>query len=126
MTPAEVNPSLARDLRVVRTSPVMSIGTWGAGSQVLHDEDYMFHDLEQEFGPDAFRAFWTSDQDVRTAFQRSFGVPLGDWVVSWVDRTIGVDEPGPALSRTASSGTALVIALLTGLAFLRIRRRSPI
>lgn len=126
MTPAEVNPSLARDLRVVRTSPVMSIGTWGAGSQVLHDEEYMFHDLEQEFGADAFRAFWTSDQDVRTAFQRSFGVPLGDWVVSWVDRTIGVDEPGPALSRTDSSGTALVIALLTGLAFLRIRRRSPI
>lgn len=121
--PARSNPAIARDLKVAQASPATSIGTGFGYRSLLRDEEYLLYDLEQEFGEEAFGRFWTSEADLEAAFEAAFGVPMGEWIVSWVDRSVGIDAPGPGLPRSASTGTTLAIALLAGVAFMRTRKR---
>ena len=126
LNPVTANPALQRDLEVVQMSPASALGTSYNLRSLLLDEEYLFFDLEQEFGSEAFGRFWTSEDDVESAFASAFGMEFGEWVVTWVDRTLGVDEPGPAVSRSSSTGTTLAIALLAGIAFARTRRRQVV
>ena len=93
-------------------------------SSPLHDMRGLLSDLEAEFGPDAFGRFWTSDLDVREAFEAAFEVDLTDWLMSWVDRSLGIEPSGPALPRSAALGSMLAIGLLAALATRRHRRRA--
>ena len=82
-----------RNLTIARMSPVTAIAESYFRRSRLPDQEYLFYDLEQEFGSEAFGEFWTSEHDVETAFAAAFGIDFGEWIVSWVDGTLGVDEP---------------------------------
>ena len=122
--PAMANPILARQLEMVALSPATSLGTPSAVRSILRGSEFLLSDLETEFGTDAFRSFWTSDQDFSAAFSAAFGVAPGDWLARWLDATVGIEEPGPALPRSASGGSMLALAALLGIAYARNRERS--
>ncbi len=70
---------------------------------------YLLSDLEREHGPDAFRRFWTSDQDVPAAFAKAFGEPVGAWTVRWVAIHVGLQRGGPSLPRRGWLGMVLLL-----------------
>jgi hypothetical protein len=121
--PTAADRLLANDLEVVLRSPATSIGTESVFRSIALDEEYLLADLEAEFGTEAFGRFWTSEGDVEVAFREAFGMEAGSWVVSWTTGQRGFDPPGPGLPRSASSGTMLALALLLGVAYLRMRER---
>jgi hypothetical protein len=108
---------------IAEWSPAVSTGGPSPFRHWLLMYQYVLADLQAEFGREAFRAFWTSEADVATAFRTSFGVDAGTWLVSWINRTARVQPPGPALPRRASTGGLLTIALLLGVAYAQQRRR---
>jgi hypothetical protein len=83
----------------------------------------LFDDLQTEFGADAFHAFWTSDQDITSAFETAFGVDVQTWIMTWVDANFSVMRRGPALTKSARFGGLLGIMLFGMLAGLIHRRR---
>jgi len=93
-------------------------GAWSP----LRDMRGLLSDVEAEFGPDAFGRFWTSDLDVREAFEAAFQVDLTEWLMSWVDRSLGIEPSGPAVPRSAALGGLLAIGLLAAIATRRHRR----
>lgn len=113
-----------QQLEIARRSPVTGVGARYRLREWFGDQAYLLADLESEFGADAFRAFWTSDAPMPRAFEVAFGVDTGTWMVSWVDRAVGVDRPGPGLPRKASTGAMLTVGLLLGIAWWRQRERS--
>jgi len=86
-------------------------------------DDYLLSDVAAEFGAERFAAFWTSDEDVPEAFEAAFGIPLGEWVVSWSDAHFARTAAGPAISSTAASGTIMLMMLCTLFAGVWARRR---
>ncbi|NNF12168.1 MAG: hypothetical protein HKN72_03030 [Gemmatimonadetes bacterium] len=108
---------------IVRRSPATGVGsifgvrTWVQGLRSL------LSDLEEEFGEKAFEAFWTSDAEVDVAFENTFGVAPGAWMVSRIERLQGIDDPGPGVPRHASSASMLTIAAFLGLGYWRRRER---
>ena len=112
-----------RQVEIARRSPATGVGTRFGFPLWFDDQVYIVADLEEEFGTEAFRAFWTSERPVAEAFEAAFGVDMGTWMVSWVHRTMGVDRPGPGLPRSASTGAALTVGVLLGIAWLRRRER---
>lgn len=121
--PAMLDPILTRDLGLIEATPAVSVGTPSVFRAVPFEGEYLLGDLEREFGPEAFRAFWTSDAPPAAAFQGAFGTDAGTWTRDWIERTSGIAPGGPGLPRSASSGSVLTIGLLLGVAFLRTRRR---
>ena len=86
-------------------------------------EESLFYDLEQEFGRVAFGRFWTSDQDVDTAFQAAFGLPIGQWVLGWAQARLGVYHMGPLPSLTAIILSLGVISFFLTIAIAMGTRR---
>ena len=84
---------------------------------------YIFSDLEQEFGPDAFRHFWQSNQEVTKAFEAAFGVDMGKWLAGWTDRTFSGFRAGPKVTKSARFGGLFTIMLFGLMAGLWNRRR---
>ena len=121
--PAMANPILEQQLEMVALSPATSLGAPSTVRSILRDGEFLLSDLENEFGTEAFRSFWTSDRDFSTAFSSAFGVAPGDWLVSWLEASVGIEEPGPALPRSASGGSMLALAALLGIAYARNRER---
>lgn len=120
--PALAAPRDRRDFAAARRAGVVSVDADDA-TLLTRDDHYLLSDLEAEFGPEAFQAFWRSEEDVATAFETAFGLPVGEWLAGWVARVGGAIPATPALPRSASTGSALALALLLGWAFLRNRRR---
>lgn len=113
-----------RQREVVRRSPATGIGSKFGVFTAMRDQRYILADLEADFGREAFRAFWTSDAEVGEAFEDAFGVSTGEWMVQRIDRLIGIDEPGPGVSRKASTGVMMAFGLFLGIAWLRRRERA--
>ena len=86
-------------------------------------DGYILAQLEAEFGPDRFLAFWTSGQAFEDAFQDAFGVDTGVWMSQWVNRWFGEYPAGPGPTRSAGLGSFLLITLCAALAGLLARRR---
>ncbi|GMR12513.1 MAG: hypothetical protein BMS9Abin29_0702 [Gemmatimonadota bacterium] len=87
-------------------------------------EESLFYDLEQEFGREAFGHFWTSDQDVETAFKAAFGLPIGKWVMGWAQDRLGVYRMGPMPSLEAILISLGVISFFLTIAIaMGVRRR---
>ena len=110
-----------RERRIAAASPVVSRGR--PSFALSSEELFLLSDLQDEFGPEAFARFWTSNQDVATAFEHAFGTDVGTWMLEWVGGSVTVQPPGPGLPRSASSGAVLTIALLLGVAWVRNRKR---
>jgi hypothetical protein len=108
---------------IERGSPATSLGSSVYSSPFGFFDDYLFDDLERDFGTEAFQRFWTSDKEVTDAFADAFGVEIGAWTVSWVDRVIGVSPAGPRLTLSAGLGGLLTVSLFAGLAVAWARRR---
>lgn len=83
---------------------------------------YLFHSLEEEFGPDRFRDFWQSDLPPDAAFQESFGEPLGPWIRDWLLRYLEPSARGPGVPIQATFLTLLSLGILAGGA-VRMGRR---
>jgi hypothetical protein len=119
LDPDLVDPSGSSQRRAARRAPALATGTeYGDPFSTT-----LLADLEFEFGADAFRRFWTSEDEVRRAFEAAFGVDLGDWLLSWVDREQGLEPATPAPTRSAAFGGLLLVSMATGLAGVLQRRR---
>jgi hypothetical protein len=95
--------------------PATFTGT-GRDGPLPADDWFLLADVEREFGQDAFQSFWTSQDDVRTAFEASFGVDLGEWLLRWLGRDLAIERRSPAPSLPTTFAGLLVVALMTGFA----------
>lgn len=95
-----------------------------SGGAFYSYEESLFYDLEQEFGRDAFGRFWTSDQDVETAFQAAFGLPIGKWVLGWAQTRLGVYRMGPMPSLEAILISLGVISFFLTIAIAMGKKRT--
>jgi hypothetical protein len=123
-----LQPDLARDWAtrgrlVVQRSPAASVGEISPYRAWMPEHAFYLYDLEAEFGREAFGRFWTSRAPVEEAFVSAFGMEIGAWTVAWLDRSVGLDDNGPGLPRSASTGTLLTVALLLAVAYAAQRRR---
>lgn len=84
----------------------------------------MLSDIEESFGRERFARFWTSDQDVETAFAGAFGVSIGAWVREWGQTAYGAERLGPAVGTLSVLLSALIGLAFAGAAsFVAARRR---
>jgi hypothetical protein len=80
-------------------------------------------DMVQEFGPERFRAFWTSTQPPEQAFARAMGRSLIDWTRGRLERV----AVAPARAAVISWDSCLWLALaLPALIALSARRRETV
>jgi hypothetical protein len=122
--PAQGDPIQARDFEIMDTTPAVSLGRWHNYLTVALEGGFLTSDLEDEFGSEAFARFWTSNEGFDVAFERAFGMDAGAWLLEWIGRSMPIEPPGPGLSRSASSGAMIALALLLGMAYARNRERS--
>ncbi len=108
---------------VVDRSPVSAIREAAYKQPFAHFDNYLLADLEAEFGPERFAAFWRSPHEIPLAFEAAFGVPLGEWAVTWVRTHVGSSSAGPRLPGNASTGTGLFLVACAALAGFCARRR---
>lgn len=73
---------------------------------------FYLSDMATEFGDDEFRAFWTSQLPVDSAFGRMAGMTLAEWTRNWLRRQAGTPRHGPAPSPL----TVLISLAIAGLA----------
>ncbi len=114
---------LSDDQKIVDGSPAVSLGGSSSRSPFGGLDDFLFLDLEREFGAEAFQRFWTSEQEVPVAFEQAFGIELGPWTVSWIQRLMGTREAGPGLPGHAIWLSLLTVSFLAGLSGLWHRGR---
>ncbi|UCG87541.1 MAG: hypothetical protein JSW71_03065 [Gemmatimonadota bacterium] len=67
-------------------------------------------DMVLALGEDRFQRFWSSDEQVETAFSSAAGVSLADWTMDWARQQIGVPPRGPS-APPASAALSLVVAI---------------
>jgi hypothetical protein len=113
--------------RAAESSPVSFAELdWIDESPFSYLDDSLFAELEAEFGAEAFARFWSSEQEVPTAFAAAFGVELGDWVLAWVDVQMGTSRAGPGIPFGDLGLAILVVAAMTAVASrVAMRRRVP-
>lgn len=80
-------------------------------------------DLVREFGPERFRAFWTSAAPPADAFAAAFGVPFETWAARWVPATLGRTSVGPSLRVGGVLAWLSSVVVALGGAVLLARRR---
>ncbi len=85
---------------------------------------FLFADLEQEFGSDAFGRFWRSNEGVQQAFHDAFGVDMDTWLVRWTRRNLPTYRPGPSLAGMTALGFFVLLAICGGLAAVATAKRS--
>lgn len=79
--------------------------------------------LESHFGPDGFRAFWTSELELEPAFEAAFGISLGRYVMNRAHETYGEVSPGPGVDVAGWWGLLFAIAIGVGSGALVSGRR---
>lgn len=85
--------------------------------------EYLLADLQHQFGPRRFQAFWSSDADVPTAFRTAFGRPLDGWLMTWMSGHEPITTAGPGLHGGDVLGMLLVLALAGLIVSAWTRRR---
>ncbi|MFC1791619.1 hypothetical protein ACFL0I_04040 [Gemmatimonadota bacterium] len=86
-------------------------------------EDYIFFALEEEFGPQRFGRFWTSDLPPAQAFESAFGEPFDLWMMGWARKYFDPLDRGPRLPVQATLLTFLSLGILAGGAIFMGRGR---
>jgi hypothetical protein len=86
-------------------------------------ESGLLWDLQEEYGPERFLAFWGSELGFEEAFQAAFGTTFPQWVMGWAEREVGVLEASPAVPLGATLLSLVVIGGFAAFALARGRRR---
>jgi hypothetical protein len=85
-------------------------------------EATLLADLEAEFGPERFAAFWTAEAPVAEAFEAAFGLSRADWTHTWAVERLGTRRARGSL--LADVPLTLLLCTVLGLvAGARVRRR---
>lgn len=58
-------------------------------------DDYFLSDLVVEFGRERFKSFWTSSEKPEAAFEKTFGLPVGEWTNRWMRYRYDPESRGP-------------------------------
>lgn len=111
---------------IVRGSPATGLGSSFNRIGWVRAHRHILADLEAEFGVEAFRRFWTSDEAVDDAFASAFGLRPGAWLVQRIERYQGIDAPGPGVPQHTSSMAMLTITAFLGIAYWRRRERKVV
>ena len=80
-------------------------------------------DLLREFGEDAVQIFWKSPLEVEDAFEETFGIPAGRWMMTWTRERLGPLPRGPTMSLATISLSIFIITMLTAAGAGTARRR---
>ena len=83
----------------------------------------LLYELEQQFGPERFTQFWTSDDSVTVAFAAAFGMDPLDWVRDWARSHYRLRPLGPGVAAGNLLLSLGVVVLLAGIAALVAMRR---
>jgi hypothetical protein len=83
----------------------------------------LLRDLEEEFGPERFQAFWSSDQEVEAAFRAAFDTGFPEWVRAWGQERFGASIVGARVPFHATLLSLLTIGAFAGAALISGRRR---
>lgn len=86
--------------------------------------EHWLHSLEAEYGPERMAAFWTSDQDVVTAFETAFGVDLETTMMELGRERFGYQPTGPRMAGWGWLGLLGSLALGLGASAHVMRRRA--
>jgi hypothetical protein len=78
--------------------------------------------LLAELGPERFGELWRSDAPIPESFERLTGTPFDPWALQFVQQRIGRVERPTALGLGGWLGWLFWMGLLTGWAFVRMRR----
>ena len=106
------------------SSPEPLYWSVGGGGVFGLGDEAMLAKLEQQYGPERFAKFWSAPaQDVDTAFESAFGLPLGEWVMQWAQKTYGVEPKGPRVDFITALLSILMLGAMIGIAIAVAQRR---
>lgn len=118
-------PAMWRGNILVRNYPNLSLESnyymshFGFGRR----ESSLLADMVRTLGPERFRRFWTSSEQVPIAFEKASGESLDRWTSRWVVEQYGPVPPrGPGLT-TWSVAMSLGLVALAMLVTLRVSAR---
>lgn len=94
---------------VVETPPPSFVASLGTD---------LLDQIETEFGPEAFQAFWTSEESFDVAFAAAFGIHPADWVRSRALQRHEALRAGPGPSADAAGTSVLLMLIGVGLGTL--------
>ena len=121
--PELISPTWGDRAWLVANTPATGFGMQQAHPPFGYLDDGLLYEWEAAFGPDAFARFWTSSAPVPEAFEAAFGVPLGAWVLRWVERHSGLYRAGPSLPWSSLGWSLLGLAALAGVSTAAGMRR---
>jgi len=115
----------AREMALLADNSPVAIQNLNFGAFQLFGgrESTLLWELQEEFGPGRFRAFWASELGVDDAFQAAFGTSFPEWVMGWAQREVGTLKASPVVPMGASLLSLLIIGGLAGAALFLGRRR---
>ena len=114
----------ASSMRMAQQSPALAVRGDPFFGLIAQDEAYLLHDLEAQFGREAFARFWTSELPFEAAFEDAYGMDVNGWMSGWTATMQRVIEATPALPSDTVSLTLTIVLMLFGFAYLRNRRRT--
>lgn len=85
------------------------------GARISRATGSLLADLLRLKGKARFRAFWTSNLDVESAFAEAMGESLGDWTAKWATRHLEAPDESPRV-RLASAVWAILIGAIAAAA----------
>lgn len=80
-------------------------------------------EMARTLGQEQFQRFWTANEPVQTAFERTAGMRLGIWGSAWASRMYSRPARGPGVSASALLIAAGVVALSLAYSIARSTRR---
>jgi hypothetical protein len=83
----------------------------------------LLRDLEEEFGPERFQTFWSSDLEVEAAFRAAFDTGFSEWIMAWGQERFGASIVGARVPFRATLLSLLTIGAFAGAALVSGRRR---
>ena len=83
----------------------------------------LLRDMEEDFGPERFQTFWSSDLEVEAAFRAAFGTGFPEWIMAWGQERFGTSIVGARVPFHATLLSLLTIGAFAGAALVSGRRR---
>ncbi len=112
--------NLVHGHRDTRREAFVQLPLWihedGARGRFGDAESWWMADLEEEFGVERLRRFWTSEQDPDQAFLAAFGEPIVEWTMRWAQAQQGPQRAGPSTDRLSVLLTMLTVLASAGAA----------